>query len=55
VRIGRLSDPCSAKRSLEMEEEIDSSQISRSEHRSYIKARSHTSGAVSEILEKYGW
>jgi len=29
--------------------------ISRSDQRSYIKARPHASGAVSEILEKYGW
>jgi len=38
-----------------MEEETDWSQISHSDHRSYINARSHASGAVSEILEKYGW
>jgi len=38
-----------------MEEETDWSQISRSDQRSYINARSHASGAVSEILEKYGW
>ena len=55
VRIGRLRGPCSAKRSLEMEEEIDRSQISRSDQRSYINAWSHASGAISEILEKYGW
>jgi len=55
VRIGRLLGPCSAKRSLEIEEETDWSQISRSDHRPYIKARPHASGAISEILEKYGW
>ena len=38
-----------------MEEETDWSQISRSDHRSYINARPHASGAVWEILEKYGW
>jgi histone-lysine N-methyltransferase SETMAR len=31
------------------------SQISRSDQRSYINAPPHTSGAGSEILEKYGW
>ena len=38
-----------------MEEETARSQISRSDQRSYINARSHASGAVSEILERYGW
>ena len=38
-----------------MEEETDWSQIPRSGQRSYINARPHASGAVSEILEKYGW
>jgi len=38
-----------------MVEETDWSQISRSDQRSYINARPHASGAVSEILEKYGW
>jgi len=38
-----------------MEEETDWSQISRSDQRSYISARPHASGAVSEILEKYVW
>ena len=38
-----------------MEEEPDWGQISRSDQRSYIKSRPHASGAVSEILEKYGW
>ena len=38
-----------------MEEDTDWSQISRSDQRSYINARPHASGAVSEILEKYGW
>jgi len=38
-----------------MEEETDWSQISRSDQRSYINAWPHASGAVSEILEKYGW
>jgi len=40
-----------------MEEETDWSQISRIGQRSYINARPHSSGAVSEILEKYelGW
>jgi len=37
-----------------MEEENDWIQILRSDQRSYINARSHASGAVSEILEKYG-
>ena len=37
MRIGRLRGPCSAKRSLEMEEETDWSQISHSDQRSYIK------------------
>jgi len=55
VFIGRLRGPCSAKLSLEMEEGTDWSQISRSDQRSYINARPHASGAVSEILEKYGW
>jgi len=55
VRIGRLRGPSSAKRSLEMEEETDWSQISRSDHRSYINTRPHASGAVWEILENYGW
>jgi len=55
VSICRLRGPHSAKRSLEMEEETDWSQISRSDQRSYINARPHASGAVSEILGKYGW
>ena len=38
-----------------MEEETDWSQISRSGQRSYINGRFDASGAVSEILEKYGW
>jgi len=38
-----------------MEEETDWSQILRSDQRSYINGRPHTSGAVSEILEKYVW
>jgi len=38
-----------------MEEESDWSQVSRGDRRSYINARPHASGAVSEILEKYGW
>jgi len=38
-----------------MEEGTDCSQISHSDQRSYINARPHASGAVSEILEKYGW
>jgi len=38
-----------------MEEETDISQISRSDQRSYINALPHASGAVPEILEKYGW
>jgi len=53
--IGRLRGPCSAKRRLEMDAETDWSQISRSDQRSCINARLHASGAVSEILEKYGW
>jgi len=52
MRIGRLCGPCSAKRSREMEEDTDWSQISRSDQRSYINARPHASGAVTEILEK---
>jgi len=55
VRIGRLRGPCSAKCSLEMEEETDWREISRSGQRSYINARPHASGAVSEILERYVW
>jgi len=55
VRIGSLRGPSSAKRSLELEEETDWSQISRSDQRSYINAQPYASGAVSEILEKYGW
>jgi len=55
VGTGRLRGPCPAKRSLEMEEETDWSHISRSDHRSYINARPHASGALSEFLEKYGW
>ena len=35
-----------------MEEETDWSQISRSDQRSYINARPHASGAVSEIFGK---
>ena len=35
-----------------MEEETDWSQISRSDQRSYINARPHVLGAISEILEK---
>jgi len=38
-----------------MEEEPDWSQISRCDQQSYINAQPHASGAVSEILEKYGW
>jgi len=38
-----------------VEEEPDWSQVSHSDQRSYINARPHASGAVSEILEKYGW
>ena len=38
-----------------MEAETDWRQISRSDQQSYINARPHASGAVSEILEKYGW
>jgi len=38
-----------------MEEETDWSQISRSDQRSYINAQPHASGAVSKIVEKYGW
>jgi len=55
VRIGRLHGPCSAKTILEMGEETDWNQILRSGQRSYINARPHASGAISEILEKYGW
>jgi len=55
MRIGRLCGPCSAKQGLKMEEETDLSQISCSDQRSYINARPHASGAVSEILEKYEW
>ena len=55
MRIGRLRGPCSTKRCLELEEETDWSQISRSDQRSYINARPHASGAISEILETYGW
>jgi len=38
-----------------MGEETDWSQIPRSDQRSYINARPHASGAVSDILKKYGW
>ena len=38
-----------------MVEETDWSQISRSDQRSHINAQPHASGAVLEILEKYGW
>jgi len=38
-----------------MEEETDWGQVSRSDQRSYINARPHASGTISEILEKYGW
>ena len=38
-----------------MEEETNWSQISRSDQRSYINAWPRASGAVSDILEKYGW
>jgi len=38
-----------------MEEEMDWSQISHSGQRSNINMWPHASGAVSEILEKYGW
>jgi transposase len=54
VRIGRLRGPCSAKRSVETEEGTGWRQTSRSDQRSHINARPHVSGAVSEILEKYG-
>ena len=54
VRVGRLRGPRSAKRVLEMEEETDCSNISRSDQRSYNNARPYASGAVSEILDKYG-
>jgi len=47
--------PVLLKRSLETEEETDWSQISRSDQRTDINARPHASGALSEILEKYGW
>jgi len=38
-----------------MKEETDWSQISCSDQQSYINACPHASGAVSVILEKYGW
>jgi len=38
-----------------LEEETDWNQILRCDQRSYINARPHATGAVSEILEKYGW
>jgi len=38
-----------------MEEETDWSQISCSDQQSHINVLLHASGAVSEILEKYGW
>jgi hypothetical protein len=37
VCVGRLRGPCSAKQSLEMEEETGWSQISHSDQHSYIK------------------
>jgi len=53
--MGRLCGPCSAKRSLEIEEETAWSQISCSDQRSYINVRPLASGAVWEVLEMYGW
>jgi len=38
-----------------MDEETDWNQISRSDQPSHINAQPHASGAVSEILEMYGW
>jgi len=38
-----------------MEEETDWIQIFRSDQRSHINTRPRGFGAVSEILEKYGW
>ena len=49
--VSRLRGPCSAKRCLEKEEETGWNQISRSD----INVRPYASGAVWEILEKYGW
>jgi transposase len=40
---------------LNWKKKTDWSQISRSDQPSHINARRHTSGAVSEILEKCGW
>ena len=38
-----------------MEEETDWSQISSSDQQSHINVWPHASGALSEILVKYGW
>ena len=38
-----------------MEEETDWSQISCSDQQSHLNLLLHASGAISEILEKYGW
>ena len=49
MRISRLRDPCSAKRSLEMEEKSDWIQISRSDQRSYIKIETLRGKTPTEI------
>ena len=49
MRIGRLRGPCSAKRSLEMEEETDWGQISRSDQRSYTKIETLRGKIPAEI------
>jgi len=49
VRIRRLPGPCSAKRSLERDEETDWSQISRSEQRSHIKSENLRGKNQNEI------
>jgi len=49
MHIGRPRGPCSAKQSLEMGEETDWSQISRSDQRSYIKIETSRGKNPTEI------
>jgi len=49
VRIRRLRGPCSAERSLEMEEKTDWNQISRIDQRSYIKFETWRGKTPTEI------
>ena len=50
--LGRLRGQRSAQRNREMEGEAGWSQTSRSDQRSYINARRHATGTVSEIWGK---